>query len=166
MSRPELVLVGIPGSGKSAVAALLAHSLELALVEVDDLVEDQVGAPADEVFATGEAGYREVEESVTLAALERPGVVALASGAVESGLVRDALAGLRVVWLRTSVASATRRLGLNTFGMEALVAIRDRMGALLEQRAPLYEAVATVVVDTDRRSAEEVADIVMEQGVL
>ncbi len=164
MSRPELVLVGIPGSGKSTVAALAARSLGVPVVEVDDLVEDELGAPAEEVFAGGEAGYRELEEQVCLAALQRPGVVALASGAVEAESVRDALKGLTVAWLRTSVATATRRLGMNTFGMDALVAIRNRMDVMLAQRAPCYAEVATFVVDTDRLSAEQVAITVVQQG--
>lgn len=166
MSRPDLVLVGIPGSGKSTVAALVGRALGLPVIEVDDLVEAELDAPANEVFAGGETGYREVEEQVSLAALQGPGVVALASGAVESAPVRDALSGLPVAWLRTSVTTATRRLGMNSVGMEALVAIRNRMDAMLTQRAPCYAAVATFVVDTDRLSAEQVAAAVVDQGAL
>jgi shikimate kinase len=166
LSRPDLVLVGIPGSGKSTVAALLALTWGLPLVEVDDLVEAELGQPAEEVFASGEAGYRAVEERVSLAALTGPGVVALGSGAVDSAAVRAALTGLPVAWLRTSVAIATRRLGMNSLGMAALVAIRDRMDALLVERAPCYAAVASIVVDTDRLSAVEVAAAVSEQGAV
>ncbi len=164
MSRPGLVLVGIPGAGKSTVAALVARSLDVPLVEVDDLVEGRLGAPAGEAFTGGETAYRAVEEEVSLAALQRPGVVALASGAVESAAVREALGGLRVVWLRATVATATRRLGMNSLGMEALVAIRNRMDALLAERAPCYAAVATFAVDTDRLSAAQVASAVVDQG--
>ncbi len=164
MKRPDLVLVGIPGSGKSAVAALIAAARDLPLVEVDDLVEAELGAPAEEVFADGEAAYRVVEERISLAALEGPGVVALASGAVDSAAVREALAGLPVVWLRASVAIATRRLGMNSFGMGPLVAIRNRMDAMLAERAPCYASVATQVVDTDRLTVAEVADAVRELG--
>lgn len=164
MTRPDLVLVGIPGSGKSTVAALLGAARGLPVVEVDDLVEAELGAPAEEVFATGEGAYRGVEERVSLAALSRPGVVALASGAVDSAAVRAALQELPVAWLRTSVAVATRRLGLNSFGMAALVAIRDRMATMLQQRAPLYAAVAGIVVDTDRLTAEQVAAAIAERG--
>lgn len=162
MSRPAVVLVGIPGSGKSAVGALVAADLGLPLVEVDDLVEGELGAPATEVFAgEGEAGYRSAEEASSLAALQRPGVVVLSSGAVTSTAVRTALAGLRVVWLRAGVATVTRRLGMNSLGMAALVAIRDRMDAMLAERAPCYAAVATKAVDTDRLSVAEVASAVI-----
>lgn len=164
MSRPNLVLVGIPGSGKSTVAALVATDRGLPLIDVDGLVEDALGAPAEEVFATGEVRYREVEEGVSLAALQLPGVVALGSGAVDSRAVREALAGSDVVWLRTSVTAATRRLGMNSLGMAALVAIRDRMDRMLAERAPCYAAVATSVVDTDRLTAEQVAAHILGRG--
>lgn len=157
-----MVLVGIPGAGKSAAGALVADALGVPLVEVDDLVEAEFGAPATEVFATeGEAGYRATEERMALTALAGEGVVALSSGAVTSAVVRDALAGLPVVWLRAPVATVTRRLGMNSVGMAALVAIRNRMDAMLAERAPLYASVATAVVDTERLTASEVASAVL-----
>lgn len=164
MSVPDLVLVGIPGSGKSTVAALLAERWRRPLVEVDDRVEAVLGSSAAEAFARGEDPWRAVEERESLAALAAPGVVALGSGAVDSAAVREALAGLPVVWLRTSVSAATRRLGMNALGMAALVAIRNRLDALLAERAPCYEAVAGFVVDTDRLTAEQVAAAIDERG--
>ena len=162
MSRPTVVLVGIPGSGKSAVGRLLADHLGLPLVEVDDLVEADLGAPASEFFASvGEDAYRVAEERVTLTALQSDGVVALSSGAVTSAAVRDALAGLPVVWLRTAVATATRRLSMHALGMAGLVAIRNSMDAMLAERARWYAAVATTELDTDRLGAEQVAASVM-----
>ena len=63
MSGPALVLIGIPGSGKSTVGARLAAALGVALADLDDLVETEFDAPAPEVFATrGEPAYRAVEE--------------------------------------------------------------------------------------------------------
>jgi shikimate kinase len=165
LSDPGLVLVGIPGSGTSTVGALLAGRLGLPLVEVDERVEAEFGAPASEVFASSEDAYREVEQRLTLSSLSGPGVVVTGSGAVDSSAVREALAGLPVVWLRTSVAVATRRLGMNALGMAALVAIRDRMDAMLADRAPFYAAVAALVVDTDRLTPEQVAAAILERGV-
>jgi shikimate kinase len=166
LSRPTLVLVGIPGSGKSEVGRIVAETLDVPFVEVDDLVETALGAPATEFFATaGEAAYREAEQEVTLSALHQDGVVALSSGAVTSGPVREALSGLRVVWLRTTVSAATRRLSMNSLGMAGLVAIRNSMDAMLAERARWYEMVSTGVVDTDRLTPTQVAAAVMgEQG--
>ena len=166
MTRPTLVLVGIPGSGKSVVGHLVAEALDVPFTEVDDLVEEELRAPAAEYFATvGEDAYRRVEERVALEALDRDGVVALSSGAVTSAPVREALGGLRVVWLQTAVAIATRRLSMNSLGMAGLVAIRNSMDAMLAERARWYAMVSTVVVVTDRLTADQVAAAVKgEQG--
>ncbi len=159
-----LVLVGIPGSGKSEVGRILAENLDARFVDVDDLVEGALGGAASEYFATaGEAAYREVEEQIAAAALTLDGVVALSSGAVTSAAVREALDGLRVVWLRTTVAAATRRLSMNSLGMAGLVAIRNSMDAMLAERARWYEMVSSEVHDTDRLTAEQVAAAVMAQ---
>jgi len=166
LSGPTLVLVGIPGSGKSEVGRIIAEALDVPFVEVDVLVEIALGAPAAEYFATAsEAAYREAEEQVAVSALRLDGVVALSSGAVTSAAVREALSDLRVVWLRTSVSAATRRLSMNSLGMAGLVAIRNSMDAMLAERARWYEMVSTGVVDTDRLTPTQVAAAVTgEQG--
>lgn len=164
MSRPLLVLVGIPGSGKSAVGELVAQRLDAPFTEVDDLVEADLDGPAGEFFASaGEEAYRAVEERVAVAALESGGVIALSSGAVTSAAVRAALSGLPVVWLRASVARATRRLGMHSLGMGALVAIRNSMDAMLAERARWYGNVAIREVDTDRLTVEEVAAAILTE---
>ena len=168
MTPPLLVLVGIPGSGKSVVGRLVAETLDVPFNEVDDLVEAELRAPAAEFFATvGEDAYRQVEEQVALAALGGGGVVALSSGAVTSAAVRESLGGLRVVWLQTAVATATRRLSMHNLGMAGLVAIRNSMDAMLAERARWYAMVSTEVVVTDRLTVDQVAAAVMgEQGAL
>jgi shikimate kinase len=158
LSRPGVVLVGIPGSGKSTVAALLADSWALPLLDTDELVASGTGETAAEAFATtdGETRFRHAEEAACLDALSRPAVVALGSGAVESFAVRDALVGHRVVWLQTSVPVVTRRLGMTRLGIPALAAIRNALDGQLAERAGWYTAVATEVIDTDRLSPDQV----------
>jgi shikimate kinase len=77
--------------------------------------------------------------------------------------VREALGGLHVVWLRTTVSAATRRLSMNSLGMAGLVAIRNSMDAMLAERARWYEMVSTDVVDTDRLTAVQVVAAVLGQ---
>jgi shikimate kinase len=151
--------MGIPGSGKSTVAGLLAAAWSVPLVDTDDLVASRTGETAAEAFASaaGQARFRAAEEQASIDALAGLGVVALGSGAVESPAVRAALAGQRVVWLQASVQVVTRRLGMTRLGIPALAAIRDAMDAQLAERAGWYEAVATEVIHTDRLSPGEVA---------
>jgi shikimate kinase len=159
LSRPAVVLVGIPASGKTSVGQLIADALGLPLIDTDVVVADQLGATATESFAddAGTAEFRAAEEAAALHALTCDGVLALGSGAVTSSAVRAALSDQRVYWLRTSVAATTRRLGMTRLGMEVLVAIRNKLDAQLAERAGWYEDVATSVIDTDRLGAEQIA---------
>jgi shikimate kinase len=159
LTRPGVVLTGIPGSGKSTVGALLAEAWAVPLIDTDQLVAERTGETPAEAFATaeGERRFRRAEEDACLDALSRPdAVVALGSGAIESPLVRDALAEHRVVWLQAGVQTVTRRLGMTRLGIPALTAIRAQLDEQLQSRAGWYEAVATEVIGTDRLSPGQV----------
>jgi len=63
----DLVLVGLPGSGKSAVGRRLAGRHHAQFIDLDDLIERRVGKPVPEIFAEeGEAGFRRHEREAVL----------------------------------------------------------------------------------------------------
>lgn len=155
----RLVLVGAPGSGKSTVGALLAQRWGEPFADVDAVIEARTGKTVAEIFADdGEPAFRALEEATTAELLDEPGVLALGGGAVLSAATRQALSAVPVVWLQVTVAHAAGRVGLNEARPLLLGNVRGRLVRLLAERAPLYAEVATVVVDTDGLSADEVAD--------
>jgi shikimate kinase len=77
---------------------------------------------------------------------------------------RQLLEGHPVVFLRVGLADAVKRVGLGTGRPLLLGNVRSRVRQLLEERTPVYEAVAALVVDTDGRSPEQVADDI-EKGL-
>ena len=85
-------------------------------------------------------------------------MLAVGGGAVLDPGTRALLAGHRVVFLRVGLTDAVKRVGLGTSRPLLLGNVRSRIKALLDERTPIYESVATVVVDTDGRTPEEVAD--------
>jgi shikimate kinase len=85
-------------------------------------------------------------------------VLSLGGGAILRDETREHLAGHRVVWLRVTAADAAARVGLNTARPLLLGNVRRTLGALLEQRTPLYAEVATDVVDTSGRNLRQVVD--------
>jgi shikimate kinase len=84
-------------------------------------------------------------------------VVAVGGGAVADSEVREALAGHEVVWLRVTAPNALSRTGLNAIRPVALGNIRAQFAAQLKARAPWYEEVSTLAVDTDYRDPDEIA---------
>ena len=84
------------------------------------------------------------------------------AGAASRDETRAALEGHRVMWLRVCLSDAASRVGMNTARPLLLGNVRATLGSLLEQRNPIYEAVATDVVDTSGRSLRQVVDAVLE----
>jgi shikimate kinase len=147
------------GAGKTTVGALLAKAWGLSARDTDADVEAAAGKPIAEIFVDdGEASFRALERvAVTAALAEHDGVLSLGGGAVVDEDTRAALTGHRVVFLRVGLAEAVKRVGLGTSRPMLLGNVRSRIKALLDERTPVYESVATESVDTDGRTPEDVA---------
>ena len=156
---PKVVLVGPMGAGKSTIARLLAKSWGLDVRDTDVDVENTAGRSVSDIFVdSGEQAFRELERDAVARALkEHDGVLALGGGAVLDPDTRALLADHTVVFLRVGLADAVKRVGLGTSRPLLLGNVRGRIKALLDERTPIYEAVATLTVETDGRSPREVA---------
>lgn len=157
---PRVVLVGPMGAGKTTVGALLAEGWGVGARDTDADVERAEGRSVAEIFVdSGEAHFRSLERAAVAAALtEHDGVLSVGGGAVLDEATRAELAGHFVVFLRVGLGEAVKRVGLGSARPLLLGNVRSRIKALLDERAPVYESVATVVVDTDALDPAEVAE--------
>lgn len=159
---PRVTLIGLPGVGKSTAGVLVAQELGVPFVDVGSQVEQALGGSAAEYVANhGEAPYHRAEIEQSLAAIRGDGVIALPSGAANEEIAA-ALQG-PVIWLQASVATITRRLGMHQLGMPTLIALRNRMEHLAQQRALWYSSVATATVSTERLDAAGVAAAILAE---
>ena len=161
---PRVVLVGPMGSGKTTVAGLLGQAWGLPVRDTDvDIVATTGREIADIFVESGEDHFRELEAAAVATALaEHEGVLALGGGAVLRPETRELLDGLPVVFLRVGLSDAVKRVGLGVGRPLLLGNVRARIKALLDERTPVYESVATHVVDTDDRTPDEVAADIRE----
>jgi shikimate kinase len=142
---------------------LLGERLGLAVRDTDDDVERAAGETISDIFVEhGEARFRALESrAVQEAVAEHDGVLALGGGAVLDPGVAELLAGLTVVFLDVSIKAAAPRVGLNRDRPLLLGNPRAQWIRLMEARRPTYEAISSHRVDTDDKSADEVADEVL-----
>lgn len=165
MTGPRIVLVGPMGVGKSTVGELLAQRLDAAYRDTDaDIVASQGKEISDIFLDDGEPHFRALESAAVRAALaEHTGVLSLGGGAVLDASTRELLGGLPVAYLTMEVTEAVRRTGLSAARpLLTVVNPRQQWKQLMEERRHLYTEVARVVVATDERTPEEVADAVLD----
>ena len=162
---PRVVLIGPMGAGKSTVAALLADAWGMPARDTDSDVEAAEGREISEIFVdSGEAHFRALEAKAVAEALAtHDGVLSLGGGAVLDPETRSLLDGHTVVFLRVGLSEAVKRVGLGVGRPMLLGNVRSRIKALLDERTPIYEAAATIAVDTDGRTPDEVAAEIMER---
>ena len=157
-SAPRVVLVGMPGAGKSTIGRRIASALNLPIVDSDVLIEQGEGKACGEVYAElGEEAFRELEVGYVARALATGGVVSLGGGAVVTEEVRTLLQRHTVVWIDVSAEEGIRRTSED--GSRPVLDGDDREQRyrdLLEQREPLYREVASFRVRTDERPPQRV----------
>ena len=158
---PRVVLVGLPGTGKSTTGRRLAKILGVAFADSDELVEAEAGTTVAAVFAgPGEPAFRAAEQAAIAHALEHfDGVLALGGGALGAAATRAAIAacGVVVVHLRATIDTLGARVGDARTRPLLAGDPAVRLAELAAQRAPLYAEIATLAVDTDGRTPGQVA---------
>jgi shikimate kinase len=157
------VLVGVPGSGKTTVGTLLADRLGVPFRDTDHDIEVAEGKPVPDIFVdSGEAHFRALERVAVARALdEHDGVLALGGGAVLDAGTRELLVAQPTVWLQVGASSGAHRVGLDVPRPVLLGNVRGRLMTLLAERGPLYAEVARLQVDTEGRTPEQVADLIV-----
>ena len=157
--RTNVVLIGMPGSGKSTVGVVLAKRLGMGFVDVDLVIQSAEGRTLQDIVDTeGYVALREAEERAMLSLQVDNAVVATGGSAVysEPGMAWLRRHG-RVILLRVDLATLQRRVG---DASRRGIAMRpgQSFASLFEERAPLYEAAADLAVDAAGPTTEAVCE--------
>jgi len=159
----NIILIGMPGSGKSTVGVILAKLTFRSFIDTDVLIQATEGLSLQELVDTrGYMDLRKIEEQVLLGLNCRNHVIATGGSCVYS---RAAMVHLKqdglCVFLDTDLATLQKRIrNFNTRGLAKKAG--QTLGDLFEERHPLYREYADITVACAGRTHEEVCAAIID----
>lgn len=160
--KSNIVLIGMPGSGKSTVGVLLAKRLSLGFIDTDLLIQSREGRPLQQIVDnTGYLALRRIEEEVLLALQCRDHVIATGGSAAYSMAAMQHLkASSTVVFLHADIQTLEHRV--HDFATRGLAKRPDQsLDNLFQERLSLYRQYADITIDSSNLSHEEVCCRIM-----
>lgn len=158
MNRSNIILIGMPGCGKSTVGVVLAKAAGYRFLDSDLLIQEQEGMLLPEIISErGLDGFAQTENRIN-ASINAEKTVIATGGSVIYG--EDAMKHFKeiglVVYIRLPYEQIKRRLGDLT---KRGVSIRpgQSLRELYDERAPLYEKYADIIVDEDNLDISDTA---------
>lgn len=164
-----IALTGFMGCGKSSVGSVLADLLPgFEWIDLDRFIEETQEKTIPELFREeGETAFREMEAEALDTIfminhdLDRDCVLSLGGGTVTHPDSRSLLRQhARCIYLRASIETLVTNLRPEAASRPMLQggsSLRARIETLLEQREPLYESIAELIIDIDGKSSEGIA---------
>lgn len=161
--KKNIVLIGMPGAGKSTVGVLLAKSLGMDFCDTDILIQRQTGSTLQETInSKGIEEFLKIENSV-LAGIELENTVIATGGSAVYG--RQAMKNLSknsiVIYLKIPVEIVKARLhNISTRG----IALKngDTIGSLFAERDPLYLKYSEITVESGNLDIEATVTKIIE----
>lgn len=163
MKKNNIVLIGMPGVGKSTVGVILAKLLGYQFIDSDLIIQKEEGKLLKEIIAqVGPEGFIEVENRIN-ASLEAEHSVIATGGSVVYG--KEAMQHLKeigtIVYLSLPFAEIDRRLS-DIKGRGVVLKKGQSLKDLYEERILLYEAYADIQIDESGLNVEETIERMIE----
>ncbi|MDR2888575.1 MAG: shikimate kinase [Lachnospiraceae bacterium] len=153
----NIILIGMPGAGKSTVGAALARKKGFGFIDSDDLIEKNCGKKLNEIiFESGQDGFLEIENFINATMEAKNKVIATGGSAVYGKEAMEHFAKIGdIVYLKLSFKQIAARLGdLERRGV-ALKA-GQTLEDIYAKREPLYEKYAQITIDCERKDVKTI----------
>lgn len=169
LRQPNILLIGLMGSGKTTVGRIVSQMIGFQFVDTDAMIVETAGKTIPEIFAAeGEAGFRLRESAALRSLLGRRGcVIATGGGIITQPRNLPILRHLGyIVWLDADPERLARRTAMNN-NRPLLAGEEDpkaKLERLLTERKPLYKSMADLRIQTAELTPQETAYGVMESA--
>ncbi len=152
----NIVLIGMPGCGKSTVGVLLAKSMLYDFLDTDLVIQQKYSMPLCEIInSVGTEKFKQIEDEA-LTGIDAENTVIATGGSAVYG--EKAMAHLKengkIVYLKLPLTEIEKRIqNIKTRGI--VMAKNETLGDIFTERIPLYERFADITVDCTGLTAEE-----------
>lgn len=162
--KDNIVLIGMPGVGKSTVGVILAKMIGYQFIDADLLIQKQEGKLLHEIIAEkGTCGFIEIEERVN-ASIEASHTIIATGGSVVYG--KKAMEHLSrigtVVYLKVPYDTLEKRLE-DIKGRGVVLKEGQTLRTLYDERTPLYEKYADIEISEDGLNVEQTVEKLLER---
>lgn len=162
----NIVLIGMRGAGKTTVAKLLSKKLKKPYIEMDDLVMQKAGmSTANIVKSHGWEYFRGIESKVARELTKQNDVIISCGGGIVTRAenIKALKKNGKLFWLQANIDTLVKRIG-NDQNRPSLTdkPPKEDMEETLAKRYQLYKKAADQIIDTEKLTAKQVADRIIE----
>lgn len=159
----NIILIGLPGAGKSTLGVILAKALGMRFIDTDLIIQEKTGELLQRIIdEQGHGSFLKIEEDIILSLDLSHTVIATGGSVIYSHPAMNHLkSGGICIYLKISRDEMDRRLyNIKTRGI--VLAPGQSLHDLFDERVPLYEQYADIRIDCERENFENVVESVVE----
>lgn len=163
MKKDNIVLIGMPTSGKSTMGVILAKILGYRFLDADIVIQEKIGKKLSEIIESeGIDGFIDIENRINLEIETERTVIATGGSVVYGKEAMDHYKNIgRVVYLKVDMDTLTKRLH-NAKQRGVVMREGQSLISLYNERSALYEKYADITIEEKNHTMEEVIDITLE----
>jgi len=164
MKKNNIILIGMPGAGKSTVGVILAKRIGFHFIDTDLLIQAQEKCRLQQIIDTqGLENFRKIEEQMLLKLHTEHSIIATGGSVVysEKGLEALGKTGL-LIYIQVFLTALQKRIA--DMGQRGLVMAKEQtFEQLYQERTPLYEKFAKLTISGEGINAEQVAAMIEKE---